>query len=326
MDQGIAVLKPANMERSAQADKAILTGRVFSTEPLTEVIPSWNIQIDATSSIEVVLRPICPEGPGPDFILGRWSKDAAKRTSVNDQSNEFGSVETDILKLKRPAQQMDVVIAIEGDIQLKSFTLASIPKAGPLEPHKAAWGREMPITPLRQRDFEGGGVLCSPTCVSMVMGWWATTRSQPKWAMEVPALKELIWDPGWNGAGNWAFNTAIPGSLEGLEARVVRLRSIRDLELLIEAGVPVTCSVSRGRLKGKPEREENDGHLVVVAGFNATGDPVVNDPGPAEDNRRTDPRQDFANAWSESKNTSYLIHPEGWPLPGEPGPWPRPNL
>ncbi len=326
MDHGIAVLMPAHMERTIRDDRAVLTGRVHSAEALSEVIPSWNIRSDDSVVVEVVLRPIYPEGPGPDFILGRWSKDASRRTSVNDQENEFGSVETDVLKLKRPAKQLDVELIVEGEIKLKSLTLATNPNAGPSDPHKRAWGKELVISPLRQRDFEGGGVLCSPTCVSMVMGWWAAKKARSEWALGVPALKELVWDPAWNGAGNWAFNTAVPGSLNGLEARVVRLRSLRDVELLVDAGVPVTCSVSRARLKGSLVREENDGHLVVVAGFNDIGDPIVNDPGPAEQNRRTYLRQDFANAWSESKNTSYLIHPEGWPMPGEPGPWPRPNL
>ena len=60
---------------------------------------------------------------------------------------------------------------------------------------------------------------------------------------------------------------------------MARFRSLADAEPWIAAGVPVGMSYAwkPGMLTGAPVRS-SDGHLGVLVGFDANGDPVVNDP------------------------------------------------
>ncbi|MEQ1935977.1 MAG: C39 family peptidase, partial [Fimbriimonadaceae bacterium] len=114
---------------------------------------------------------------------------------------------------------------------------------------------------------------------------------------------------GWDGTGNWAFNTAFAGSVPGIRAYVARLWNIEQLESWIAREIPVVCSVSYDLLKGKGQKGKSDGHLVVLVGFTAEGNPVFNDPG-RNAVRMTYNRQDFELAWRSSGNTCYMIYPK----------------
>ena len=50
----------------------------------------------------------------------------------------------------------------------------------------------------------------------------------------------------YDGGGNWAFNTAYAASA-GLEAKVVRLKSLADAEQWIAHRVPVIASIAYGK-------------------------------------------------------------------------------
>ena len=77
----------------------------------------------------------------------------------------------------------------------------------------------------------------------------------------------MTYDYDYDGAGNWPFNTAYAARLAG-KAFVTRLRSLREAERFIVAGIPVVASISfgRGELDGAPISSTN-GHLLVIVGF-----------------------------------------------------------
>jgi hypothetical protein len=63
------------------------------------------------------------------------------------------------------------------------------------------------------------------------------------------------------------------------------------------------------------------GHLVVIVGFDALGNPIVNDPAAWSDAsvRRVYDRAQFERAWLRgSAGTVYIIHPLDEPLPAPP--------
>jgi hypothetical protein len=129
-----------------------------------------------------------------------------------------------------------------------------------------------------------------------------------------------VFDPGYDGTGNWPFNTAWAASLSG-NAFVSRLRDLRDAERFIDAGIPLVASLAypTGALPGAPTRG-TDGHLVVIRGFTAAGDVVTNDPAaPTERSvRRTYGRQAFERAWLDgSGGTVFVIHRDDQPPPAE---------
>jgi hypothetical protein len=130
-----------------------------------------------------------------------------------------------------------------------------------------------------------------------------------------------MYDPAFRGAGNWSFNVAYAGQF-GLRAFVTRLRGLSDLEAFIVARLPLVASVTFTADEHSGAGYDTAGHLLVVRGFTAEGDVVVNDPAshciPSNDEVRTVyPREAFARVWMRSRGLVYVIRPPDVPLPGD---------
>jgi hypothetical protein len=143
--------------------------------------------------------------------------------------------------------------------------------------------------------------------------------------VDVPRVAREVFDPAYDGTGNWPFNTAWAATLAG-HAFVTRLHDLRDAERFVDVGIPLVASVAypRGALKDAPTHG-TDGHLVVIRGFTETGDVVTNDPGAPTGRsvRRTYDRGQFERAWLDgSGGLVYVIHRDDRPLPaGSRGAW-----
>jgi hypothetical protein len=169
----------------------------------------------------------------------------------------------------------------------------------------------------------------STTSTSMVLGWYDALPPRSAYRF-VPAGHPNPWvdyaarrtyDKQYEGTGNWPFNTAYAAPLAG-HAFVTRLRSLREAETFIAAGIPLVASISwgPGELSGAPVSSSN-GHLVVIVGFSASGDVVVNDPAAptAAGVRRVYDRSQFENAWlPTSGGLAYVVHDDAHPLPPAP--------
>ena len=163
---------------------------------------------------------------------------------------------------------------------------------------------------------DGGEVWCSPTSTSMVVAYWEGDAGpcEPKVRAAVDGVYDWIYD----GHGNWPFNTAYAAA-QGFEAYVARFTTLAQAEPLIDAGVPVIMSLAWGSkdLTGAAV-SSSDGHLMVLVGFDADGNPILNDPAAArdEDVQRTYQRSEFEPLWlTSSGGTVYLIYPAGWTVP-----------
>jgi hypothetical protein len=179
----------------------------------------------------------------------------------------------------------------------------------------------------------GGASWCSPTSTAMVIAYWGTGPTAADCAWVDPGYEDpwvdhaarFTYDHGYGGAGNWAFNTAYAAQF-GLDAFVTRLRSLREAEAFLQAGMPLVASIvaGPGELDGFRLEQGTAGHLVVIVGFTSTGDPVVNDPAAAANAavRRTYDRGQFERAWlGGSGGVVYVISPPGTPLPPSAGNW-----
>jgi len=183
-------------------------------------------------------------------------------------------------------------------------------------------------------EYGGGGeAWCSPTSTSMVLGYYDALPAAPTYSW-VPAghvdpwvdhAARMTYDADYAGTGNWPFNTAYAASQTG-HAFVTRLRSLREAERFIAAGIPLVASIAfgRGGLSGAPI-SASAGHLLVIVGFTDTGDVVVNDPAATTRAgvRRTYDRGQFEDAWiPTSGGTVYVITDDAHPLPANsPGSW-----
>ena len=104
---------------------------------------------------------------------------------------------------------------------------------------------------------------------------------------------------------------------------MTQLRSLAEAERFIRAGIPLVASIAtRPReLDGFLFSGGTNGHLVVIVGFDAAGNPIVNDPVAWDDAsvRRVYDRAQFERVWLRgSGGTVYVIHPPDVPLPAAP--------
>jgi uncharacterized protein YvpB len=288
-----------------------------------EMIPSWNMIASVKDRLEVRLEARFEGSEQAIFHLGRWTSEAQTvgseggRTSIKHQRNALGVVYTDTLVFQKRPMACDVVLTIWPHTvsQQPELTFFGLCLSGP---RTEDYEEEMVFSPvvsdlnvprLCQMDYPGGNVWCSPTSVAMILSYWSRKLNRPDLQFSVPRTAAFVFDPGWPGTGNWSFNVAFAGSHPGMRAFVARLNSLEELEEWVVDGIPVAVSVSYDLLKGKQQKGSNDGHLVVVTGFDMDGNPILNDPARCPQVRLTYPLKHFKRAWRASRQTAYLIYP-----------------
>lgn len=294
-----------------------------------EVVPSWNVSPAAGAALEVQIRSHGDGFTSKWYSFGTWTlDDAAHRTSVKGQKDDDGNVDTDTFLPKKGASTVDVRVTLknhgDGSPKLRLFSLSFANTHHSAASEKApspAWGKTIEVPQRAQGNYPNGGVLCSPTSLSMVLTHYAKQLQRPEMDRDVPEVEACVWDKTYDGAGNWPFNAAYAGSFPGMRSYVARFRSIADLEQWIDAGLPVICSISLNIAKGESQ-DGGSGHLVVLVGFTKDGDPVFNDPARRAQVRYTYKRENFERAWLHSSRTVYLVYPETAKVPvGGDGVW-----
>lgn len=306
------------------------TGTAF---PFTEAIPSWNAGTPDGTWIEVLLRAADGGGAWTGWYnLGVWASLSSTvwRHSVTGQDDDRAAVKTDTLCMKAPMAVVQMKCrlfsAAEGAAPVLRSAAIALSTGRPAEAahptgNPALWGRILDGVPRRSQMAypDGGRLWCSPTSVSMVIGYWnrETGPAEPR----VRAAVAGVYDRVYGGHGNWSFNAAYAGSL-GFSARVARFDGLARLEPWIAAGVPVVLSVAwnqdGGKILPNAPVTRSGGHLTTLVGFDADGDPVMNEPAaPTEGGvRRTYPREALESLWLEaSGGTAYLIHPPDRSVP-----------
>ena len=150
--------------------------------------------------------------------------------------------------------------------------------------------------------------ICSPTALSMVASYLNGNYEDPE------NFVEGVYDHGLQTYGSWPFNVA--HAFDHCKGRfyfsVTRLNSFKELYHYLENRMPVVVSV-RGSLKTMPlGKTYEDGHLLVVAGWdNEKKEVICYDPAFAL-KRQVLHRYDideFLKAWERSKRLSYVIEP-----------------
>jgi hypothetical protein len=142
---------------------------------------------------------------------------------------------------------------------------------------------------------------CTPASVAMLAASWGI-------AISVADAAAGMFDGAYRGTGNWTFAVAYAGS-RGLAGAVAYLRDLVNVERFIAAGLPLAVSISwtGDALPGAP-LAHSDGHLLVVRGFDARGDVIVNDPAqPAV--RHVYERAAFARCWLDHGGVALLVAP-----------------
>ena len=310
-----------------------ISPEILTSFDYTEAIASWNAETPQGSWVEIQFRAKYGTRWSKWYVLGIWASDDSRmaRHSVSSQgdSDGFVAVDTFVSSNKKEttnAFQLKILLFSESESAIPNVRNASVaysttaPKSASASTSESKnWNTLIDVPECSQMVYpDGGEVWCSPTSTSMVLGRWNNSGTC---AARVSAAVSGVYDWVYQGHGNWPFNTAYAAA-QGYEGYVARFTSLVRAEEFVKAGVPVIMSIAwdKGDLTGADIASTN-GHLLVLVGFDADGDPIVNDPaaGADEDVQRTYSRAEFEPLWLQaSGGTVYLIYPIGWPVPSIP--------
>ncbi len=301
----------------------------------TQILPSWEATTSGDAFVRVQIRARGTDGAqGSWDTIADWALDNPKvrRTTFSGQSDDLGKVSVDTWQATSTVTAWQVrVVMFKGRGKGHTVALervgavASAPRTlGATSQPGAAAGTVLPVPSYSQMthrghypQFGGGGTAwCSPTSTAMVLAGYGLIPP----VVGVPAnhtdavvdhTARRVYDHGYSGTGNWAFNTAYAATLVAGDAYVTRMADLAEAETYIAQGVPLVLSIafSRGQLTGGPLTSSN-GHLIVLVGFDAAGNPVVNDPAGASNGavRRTYDRAELEKIWLTASNgTAYVI-------------------
>jgi hypothetical protein len=288
----------------------------------TRLVASWNADTPADSRIRIEVQPTTATGEsGAWYVLGVWAAD--------DRSYML-RVELERTSADAASPSVRMLGASVSDFAYSTSLGTSAPLSfDPIELSVPALSQEIHARQYPQ--WGGGGeAWCSPTSTEMVVEFWGRGPSaddlgwvDPTYAdPSVDIAARSTYDAAYRGTGNWPFNAAYAARY-GLEAFVTQLRSLAEAEGFVRAGVPLVASIASrpGELSGFLFSGGTNGHLVVIVGFDASGNPIINDPAAWSDAtvRHVYDRAQFERIWLRgSGGTVYVIHPREVALPPPP--------
>jgi cell wall-associated NlpC family hydrolase len=282
--------------------------------PFDQLLLSADVSFPGGGSLEAEAQVKTAAGWSPWFSYGRFSPDQGS-ASAPGQDNEFGRMDVDILRLKQKATAYRYRLTLTSrGARPPVLRLAAASYTDSAAPYDQAGSSAKPadfkplktqVAPCSQMALQVNysGDICSPVSMSMAFGYLGR-KADPL------ATAAAVLDSGENIYGNWFLNTSYAGST-GLYAFLTRLNSLEEARALLNAGAAVVVSVTFGpdELKNSPLKKTK-GHLMVITGFDAKGNVIVNDPAAPENSAvgRTYDRTQFAAAWLKNKyGTAYVL-------------------
>ncbi len=308
------------VERSSGSARLVLApGERFESpviaaeEPFVEALASWNVVCPGGAGFRVELsaRRADDRSWSPWLQVGEWGAvDPALPRAVEFDGGRIdvdflaGDVDFDALRFAVVAEPGSGS-AIEVERVSLCLTGAGVaPVRRTVERSEPPRAFELDVRPRSQRveDPLLAPRICSPTCVAMVLSYHGVE-------LATADVAALLYDARHDIYGNWtravqgAFACGVPGYLQ-------RFSEWSEVEALVARGVPLVVSVQveEGELPGAPYGA-TPGHLLVLAGFDARGNVVVDDPAaPANDQvRRVYARRDLSRVWLAKSGVAYVL-------------------
>jgi hypothetical protein len=263
--------------------------------PAPHAIVSWNAQetVDALA-LTVTTADGRRSSPLPYVAF------ADGRRASLDGSDDVAAIQTDVVRATSPI----VAIEVRSHAPLARVAVSTPPADGARTAAPAADAqRELDVPEHSQYvdEFPDERGWCTPASMAMLLGAWGLT----------PGVAEVaagLFDHAYDGTGNWTFATAYAGAC-GLAGAATYLRDLVNVERFIAAGMPLALSISWNgdALPGAP-LDHSEGHILVVRGFDARGDVIVNDPAqPAV--RHVYGRAAFGRCWLDHGGVALLVAP-----------------
>ena len=312
--------------------------------PASQLVSSWTSDTPPGTWIQSEVLPKFEDGHWSSkwYILGQWSYSDSDfhRTSVGGQGTKDGFVAIDTFiagKYGIVAYKLQLTLyrrqgssatptvsrfsAIASDLRNQKNTFPSRTTGVVTDLAVPQFSQELHRGHYPEFD-NGGEAWCSPTSTAMIVRYWGaayapdgleTAWVNPPNDPEVDFTARYVYDYHYQGAGNWPFNTAY-ASERGLVGDVTQLHNLAEAEPFIQAGVPLIASVAWNSNKiSAADIKSTNGHLLVIRGFDANGNVIVNDPATFNTNdnvRHVYDREEFERAWiPASGGIVYVIRP-----------------
>ena len=284
----------------------------------TELLPSWNVSAPPETGLKLEVRARGKRSGKwtPWLYLGSWGRTAGEKVVSCRQ----GAVHVDYLALDAPAGAYQVRVefqsfsldrAVTPSVRRVAIAYSGVTGGHPETPPAQDWARDLKVPFHTQRDAPKplAGEICSPTSVTMVLGYWGVERPVVENALAIyDAENEMF--------GNWGRAVARAGEL-GMDGWLTRFRDWGQVKAQIAAGQPVIASIrfKAGTFPSAVMRQTS-GHLIVIRGFTPGGDVIVNDPASRErGNGAVYKADELARAWFDNGGVAYVIRrPGGTPV------------
>ena len=312
------------------AQNGVYTSSPFNTNLFNKLVLSWSSDTPEGTSIQLEARVMTGNDSWSNWLsFGIWGTSIRRSsgTGVTDDAVAKVDVDTLVVKDGQMARKIQYRVIFNSDRSGVAPTVRLV--SGALRNTNPGQGigkvftdnpdlsnlRVLDVPQFSQmvRDPSIAHYICSPTSVAMILNYYGT-------AVQPEDSAWGAYDYSCDEFGNWPFNTAYASSF-GYTA-YVDYSTIDGLKREIASGHPAVASVAYKNsvyvdedlpvIDGAPI-SYTYGHLIVVCGFVNEGGTeyiVINDPAADSDaGVRVRYRLDqFAAAWAESGNITYIIH------------------
>ncbi|HSQ74444.1 MAG TPA: C39 family peptidase [Bacteroidota bacterium] len=288
-----------------RTDGSVIFTPQYAQHPFNHGLPSWNGSApDYSSSFKIQMR--FPSGTGwsPWLTVGFWN--ANIWSSYGTTSYSGGYIDYDYVKLGAyaGAWQFKVIMtrASAGlpspTLHKLSFFVSDTATTTTLNFSQILADRPaqilIPTTFVYQYgvDPDIGGSICSPTSVSMILLSYNITVNPLTFA-------QATRDPYYRIFGIWP-RVVQNAAGYGLDGAVTRYRTWSQARDVLARGGRIAMSV------GEPLYS---GHLMMLAGFAANGDPIVHDPARSNGYSYVFNKSDLSHSWFDKGGVAYTFYP-----------------
>ncbi len=295
----------------------VFSSPALACEPFDECLVSWNARHSKTTGfgVEIAVARRADADFSPWMWIGEWN--VRERPAEPVLAFEDAKIDVDTFSSKSQWRAVRVRVRVRANdptqLRFALDSLALVPtlhkgvraNSAPAETGLAPRARmTVPFRSQRGEESALAGRICSPTSVSMLLAYRGVDA-------DTAEVARRAYDPFHDIYGNWnraiqtAYSFGVPGRLE-------RIASWQRAEQLLAAGQPLILSIAAkpGQLRNAPYASTS-GHLLVLCGFDAQSNALVNDPAAAtaELGQLAYTRADLETVWMARGGTTYVLEP-----------------
>ncbi len=292
----------------------------YAAYPYNQGLPSWNGTAPTdSSSFKIQMRFPYGSGWSAWLTVGYWKSNIW--SSYGSTSFGGGYVDVDYVKLSSYVNAWQFRIVMKRTsvqqpspmLRALSFFVSDSGTAGAMDfsqiMNDCPSAVFIPTTFVYQYgvDPDIGGSICSPSSVAMILKSYDIPVDPLTFARDT-------YDPYHGMFGVWP--RVVQNAAEyGLDGAVTRYRTWSQARDVLANGGRIAISV------GKPLYS---GHLMMLAGFNASGDPIIHDPARSNGYSYIFDKSALSHSWFDKGGISYTFYrtetnPAAVHAPGEDG-------